>query len=397
MSKLLQINATANWGSTGRIAEQIGIAAMTKGWDSYIAYGRHSNDSRSKLIKIGSLFDVYNHFLENRILDNEGLSSRWATEKFIEEVKRLAPDVIHLHNIHDHFLNYKKFFEYLNSTSIPVVWTFHDCWPITGHCMHFINKNCERWRTGCYDCQMKGEYPKTWLDQSKRNWHLKRQMFTENKNLVIVACSDWIGKFIKESYLKHKKLQVIHNGCDLEMFYPRPQVYQEKFQILAVSSIWHPQKGELDLYKLRQILPYENYDITIVGLSAEQLKKLPIGIKGIPRTQSIDELASLYSSADVLINPTYEDTFPTINIEALACGTPVITYRTGGSPEAVDLNTGAVVEQGDVVSLRDTLVDFCESKFKEKHSIECRSRAEMYFDKDKCFEQYVSLYESLIQ
>lgn len=396
MPTLLQINVTANWGSTGKISEQIGVLAQKYDWKSYIAYGRNANPSKNMLIRIGCKISTYLHFIEQRFVDNEGLCSRLETKSLIRHIKKIKPDVINLHNIHDHYLNFKLLFEYLNKTDIKVVWTFHDCWAITGHCMHFVTKKCDRWMSGCYDCPMKGEYPKTFLDRSKQNWHIKKGLFSENKNLTIVACSDWIAGFVKNSYLSSKRLEVIHNGCDIKLFVPQKRTQSSKYRIIAVSSLWYPNKGELDVYKLRSMLPEDEYEIIMVGLSAGQVNNLPSGIKGIQRTQNIQELAQLYSDADVLINPTYEDNFPTVNIEALACGTPVITYKTGGSPEAIDKFTGAVVEQGNIYALCEKIQEFKSENFKENHSKDCRQRAEQMFDKDKCFEQYIELYERIL-
>lgn len=397
MPTLLQINVTANWGSTGKIAEQIGMVAQSKGWESYIAYGRNMNSSKNKLVRIGSEFSSYLHFIEQRVFDNEGQCSRLETKKLIRTIKEIEPDIINIHNIHDHYLNFKLLFEYLNKTDIKVIWTFHDCWAITGHCMHFITKGCERWMTGCYECPMKGEYPKTILDKSKSNWNLKKRLFAGNKNLTIVACSDWIADFVKKSYLSGKRLEVIHNGCDINLFTPQKRQQSSRYRIIAVSSVWCPNKGELDIYKLRTMLSEDEYEIIMIGLTVEQVKRLPSGIKGIHRTQNVQELAQLYSNADVLINPTYEDNFPTVNIEALACGTPVITYGTGGSPEAVDEFTGIVVEQGNLDALCEKIQEFKSKKFKENHSGDCRKRAEKLFDKDKCFEKYIKLYDTVLE
>lgn len=396
MLKLLQINITSNWGSTGKIAEQIGLCAMAHGWESYVAYGRYSNPSKSKTIKVGSKVDTYLHYAEQRLFDNEGLCSRGATKRLIEQIKEISPDIIQLHNIHDHYLNYQLLFEYLNQTDIKVVWTFHDCWAFTGHCFHFVTKNCDRWKTGCHDCPLRNSYPKTVFDNSRKNWNLKRSLFAGNKNLTIAACSQWMADFVKDSFLKERPIQVMHNGVDLRTFKPQERTNSSSFNILAVSSVWHKDKGLFDIYKLREMLPTQ-YQITMVGLSAEQVKQLPDGIVGIERTQNVQELVKLYSDADVLINPTYADTFPTINLEALACGTPVITYRTGGSPEAVDELTGAVVEQGNVQALCDKIIEFQAANFKQLHSADCRNRAERHFDKDKCFEKYIELYEKLLK
>lgn len=394
MSKtLLQINVSANWGSTGKIAESIGLASIRHGWESYIAYGRYCNPSQSHLIKIGTKSDTYLHYVHQRIFDDEGLCSKNATRQLIKTIKDLGPDIVQLHNIHDHYLNYRLLFEYLNRTDIKVVWTFHDCWAITGHCFHFVTKKCKRWKTQCYGCPLQHEYPKTLLDHSDENFSLKKNLFTKNKNLTIVACSEWMAHFVRESFLQDKPLYVIHNGVDLDIFKAKPnEKVQKIFKVLAVSNVWNKDKGIDDILTLRNLLP-EDYTMTIVGLNEKQLKKLPLGIKGIQRTQNVQELVKLYSEADVLINPTYADTFPTVNLEALACGTPVITYRTGGSPEAIDERTGVVVEKGDVNGLVEAIYRMKEDPLS---SADCRKRAEECFDKDKCFEKYVQLYEKLI-
>lgn len=398
MPKLLQINVTANWGSTGKIAEAIGNAAIAHGWESYIAYGRWSNPSQSNLIKIGGHWDKYFHFAEQTICDNEGLCSRKATKVLIEQIKEISPNVVQLHNIHDHYLNYCLLFEYLNQTKIKVVWTFHDCWAFTGHCFHFVTADCERWKTGCHDCPMKNVLPKTFVDCSRKNYELKRQLFWDCKNLTIVACSDWMAGFVRQSFLKDKPITVIKNGVDLKVFRPvEGRKDTGRTHVLAVSSVWNKEKGIDDILHLRILLP-EDVDITIIGLTQKQIAALPSGIKGIARTQNVEELVGYYSTADVLINPTYADTFPTVNLEALACGTPVITYRTGGSPEAVTPETGWVVEQGDVEGVTRLIQEFKEFKSSRRLRMReaCRQRAEEYFDKDMCFEKYVELYERLV-
>lgn len=395
MPKLLQINITANWGSTGKIAETIGAVTRNHGWDSYIAYGGSCNTSQSHLIRVGGWYNRYIHFAEQRIRDNEGLCSRTATKRLIEQIKHIKPDVIQLHNIHDHYLNYQSLFEYLNQTEIKVVWTFHDCWAFTGHCFHFVTAECEKWKTGCFNCPLKNAYPKTCVDNSKSNYELKKRLFVSNKNLTIVPCSDWMANFVRQSFLRDKRIEVIKNGVDLSVFKPSgDNKLVDGFNVLAVSSIWNKEKGLDDILKLRELLP-SDYKMTVVGLSENQIKELPQGIKGIRRTQNVQELVALYSNARVLINTTYADTFPTVNLEALACGTPVVTYRTGGAPESISESTGLVVEQGDIKAMADAVKSICNTDV-VKYREECRRRAEEYFDKNKCFEQYLSLYNSLL-
>lgn len=396
MPILLQINVTANWGSTGKIAESIGLAAMNHGWDSYIAYGRWCNPSQSQLIRIGGRFDKYFHYAEQYVRDNEGLCSRSATKKLIKQIEEINPDVVQLHNIHDHYLNYKILFEYLNRTDIKVVWTFHDCWAFTGHCFHFVFTNCTKWQIECGNCLQRNKF----IDHSTSNYNLKKKLFTTNKNLTVVPCSFWMGDFVKESFFKNKRSEVIHNGVDLNVFKPNTEAKKNdgKFRIIAVSNIWLPYKGLNDMFMLRKLLS-EDYDIIMVGLSEKQIKALPSGIIGIQRTQNIQELVAVYNEADVLINPTYADTFPTVNIEALACGTPVLTYKTGGSPEAVTPETGWVVEQGDLESAVKIIKNLAHKNDDELKAqrLACRERAATVFDKERCFEKYIELYNELTQ
>lgn len=390
MPKLLQINVTANWGSTGKIAEQIGLKAMERGWESYIAYGRDSNPSKSKLIKVGNMLNVYEHYLENRLFDNEGLASRIPTKKLIKQMEELKPDIIHLHNIHDHWLNYKILFEYFNSIDTPIVWTQHDCWAFTGGCGYFDAIDCKEWQNGCLKCLIKKSEI---LNRSNYHFENKKKLFSKIKSLTFVPVSNWLGDIMKISSQGNREIQVIHNGIDIQQFRPILSNNGNKFRVIGVALPWSKRKGLDDILKLRALLD-DQYEIILVGLTEKQIKNMPNGIVGITRTSSIEELARLYSSANVFINPTYSDNFPTVNIEALSCGTPVITYKTGGSPEAIDANTGVVVEQGDVIAMADAIK---QMKLNPLSSEACRKRAVEYFDKNKCFDKYIDLYEKLLE
>ncbi|MEE0863977.1 MAG: glycosyltransferase [Alistipes sp.] len=395
MPKLLQINSTANWGSTGKIAEQIGTLVLSNGWESYIAYGRYANKSKSKLIKIGSRFGMLCHLVESRLFDNHGLASRLATRRLIKEIKRINPDIIHLHNIHGYYLNYKILFNYLNSVNTPIVWTLHDCWSFTGHCAHFINAKCYKWKYGCENCSKYRDYPKAFIDHSQQNYNLKKRLFAYKNNVFFAPVSKWLSDFVGESYFQHNRRDVFHNGIDVHVYTPSKWTQTDKIKIIGVSSVWNNDKGLDDFYKLREILDPNKYEITLVGLNQEQKEYLPEGINGILRTNSAEELAKLYSSATVFINPTYADTYPTTNLEALACGTPVITYKTGGSPESITANTGFVVEQGDISGVINAIKEI-ESRGKQYYSDACRKYAEEHFDKDKCFAKYIDLYNELL-
>lgn len=346
MLTLLQINVTANWGSTGRIAEDIGRLVMHDGWESWVAYGRGKPESASNLIRIGSDMDMRLHALQTRFFDNHGLASAKATSRFIEKIKKISPDVIHLHNIHGYYINYQSLFQYLKDWGGPVVWTLHDCWSFTGHCSQYFFEGCNRWLSECHHCPQLRSYPASLMrDRSTLNFLDKSKAFSGLENLTLVPVSKWLNGELHKSFLNGYPSQVIHNGIDTEMFNIRPQKAREKMGkkvVLGVASVWNSRKGLEEFCKLRAQLS-EDYMIILVGLSLKQISMLPSGITGIQRTDSIDQLVGIYNLADVFVNPTLEDTFPTTNLEALACGTPVITYDTGGSPEAVDEKCGVVV------------------------------------------------------
>lgn len=391
MKKLFQINVCSNILSTGKICEDIAKVAIEHGWETYIAWGRFAKPSVSTQVRIGGKLDTYVHFAAHRLFDREGLASKFATNKLITRIKKIKPDIIHLHNIHDHYLNYPLLFNFLASFGTPVVWTQHDCWAFTGGCMYYDLLNCNMWKTGCTNCL---EHRALFCDATEKQYALKRDLLEKINNLTYVSVSDWLAKSLCESSQRARPIITIHNGIDLNLFKPSYSKYAySHFRIIGVAAIWDKRKGLEDFVKLRELLPYE-YEITLVGLSHKQVKSLPNGIKGVTRTTNIQELVQLYSESDVLVNPTYSDNFPTTNIEALACGTPVITYRTGGSPEAIDEKTGIVVEQGDLNGLAVAIQKMKENPLS---SVDCRKRAEDYFEKDKCFEKYIDLYNGLMQ
>lgn len=400
---LLQINTVVNSGSTGRIAEGIGKVVTNSGWRSFIAYGRWANSSQSELIKIGTKVDFFNHALKSYLFDCQGLASNGATKKLIYQIERLKPDIIHLHNIHGYYLNYPILFDYLSKASIPVVWTLHDCWPITGHCAHFSYVKCERWKVQCKQCPNQKSYPISWcFDNSYQNYLLKKRYFTSVPNLVLVSVSNWLNDLVHDSFFENQILRQIYNGIDTNFFRPikRSDALLDEYGIptknfvLGVTNIWDKRKGLLDFIQLREVLP-NFYSIVLVGLNKRQISALPHGIIGIQRTENVESLRRMYSNALAFINPTWEDNFPTTNLEALACGTPVITYRTGGSPEAVTPKTGFVVEQGDLAGIVSAVKTIAQ-KGKSIYVDACRERVVKYFDQNDRFREYLRLYQTLL-
>ena len=403
MPRLLQINITANWGSHGKIAEMLGQTVIKAGWQSYIAYGRWYNKSKSQLYHIGNPIDEYIHGLGSRLLDNQGLLSHHVTKQLVKYITSIQPDIIHLHNIHGYYLNYPLLFNYLSSSNTPVVWTLHDCWAFTGHCAHYMSVNCKKWMTHCQDCPLKHAYPASWLiDRSYKNFEDKRRLFLSVKKLTIVPVSKWLEKDLRKSFFQDCDIHQIYNGIDTSIYYPEKKkkeilkkyyIPTNKKIILGVASNWY-QKGLGDFIRLSHLVD-ENYVIVLVGLNDKELSNLPKNIIGIKRTESQAELRSLYSSSDVYFNPTWVDNFPTTNIEALACGTPIVVYDTGGCAEAVSPTTGYVVRQGNIKEAHERIKEICEHS-KIQYIEECRSQVLNKYNSEQQYKEYYDLYTSIL-
>lgn len=343
--KVLMINVVCGIRSTGRICTDLAAALEAQGHEVKIAYGREDvpEQFQKYAVRIGNDLDVKLHGLKARLMDGAGFGSKRVTEKFIEWVKVYDPDVIHLHNIHGYYINVEVLFKYLKECGKKIIWTLHDCWSFTGHCVYFDYVNCDKWKIGCKHCPQKAEYPaRIGPDMSKRHYALKKKLFTDVENMILVTPSQWLADLIAESYMKEYRTKVIYNGVDTSVFKPTKSNVKEKYNcqnkkiVLGVAAVWDKRKGLNTFIELARQLA-DCYQIVLVGLNKDQIEQLPRNIIGIERTNSIKELVELYSAAEVFVNPTLEDNYPTTNIEAIACGTPVITYETGGSFESAGM------------------------------------------------------------
>lgn len=400
--KLLQINSVVNRGSTGRIVEGIGKVASKNGWESHIIYGRYANHSHSNIYNIGTKKEIYSHILLTRLFDRHGFGSKKATMNAIDLIKRINPDIIHLHNIHGYYLNIEILYDFFKIIDKPIVWTLHDCWAFTGHCSHYSDVSCSKWKSQCHDCPIIKSYPKSlFVDNSTNNFIDKKRIFLKPSNLTVVTPSLWLANEVSESFLKIKKNYVINNGINLEIFNQnfddsilKKYNITENQYIIGVASEWTETKGLKDFIALRELVGSE-LDIVIVGVTKKQKASLPKGIKGILRTEDVRELTALYSSALCFLNPTWQDNFPTTNLEALACGTPVITYKTGGSPESIDALTGLVVDQGDIKGLNNAIL-YVKQKTKKYYEQSCILRAKKYYNENSKFTEYLEIYNQLL-
>ncbi|WP_335406121.1 glycosyltransferase [Neobacillus drentensis] len=399
--KVLQINSVCGIGSTGRIATGIDQILKENGNESYIAFGRGNALDCSTSIKIGTDIDNYMHVAKTRLLDKHGFGSTRATKQFITKIDEVNPDIIHLQNIHGYYLNIELLFGFLKKRNKPVVWTLHDCWAFTGHCAHFDFINCNKWRNGCEACPQKTEYPSSLLlDNSKLNYLLKKKIFNGIEKLTIVTPSKWLTKLVEKSFFKKYPIETIHNGIDLNIFksvnslFKKRHNIEDKFIILGVAR-WDKRKGLEYFIELSNNLS-DLYQVVIVGVTEKQKRQLPRNIIAITQTTNVEELVEIYSAADVFVNPTLEDNFPTVNIEALACGTPVITFKTGGSTESIDENCGIVVLKGDIEKLTNAIAEV-RDKGKAFYTKACIRKAKDFYNKNDRFHDYLNLYEVILK
>lgn len=399
--KSIQINSVCGYGSTGQISVYISKLLSSNNIENYVMYGVWDSDFENG-IKFGNQINVRSHQIKTRLLGKHGFYSKRATKKLIDKIIDIDPDLIHLQNIHGHYLNVELLFEYLSKSGKPVIWSIHDCWSFTGHCAHFDYIGCEKWKTGCFDCPQLLEYPKSLIfDRSKESYRDKKRLFTSVKDLTIITTSDWIDGLVKQSFLKDLSTVIIKDGIDLDVFKPTDSNFrqennlEDKFIILGVANLWLKKKGYDYFLELASKIKQDEI-IVLVGVTKDQKEDLPKNIVGITRTDSVKELVGIYSAADVFLNPTLEEVFGLVNMESLACGTPVVTFNTGGSPEAIDENTGLVVERDDLeamIKAKDEIKLMGKSYY-EKHCIE---RVKSNFDKVEKYNEYIDLYNDLVK
>lgn len=389
-------------GSTGNIMLSIARTAENFEIKSLIAYPSSRTNNRINInnsIKIGNILDRNIHLLKAYYSGYNGCYSYYVTKKFLKQVEQIKPDIIHLHNLHNCYINLDMLFKYIKNKNIPVIWTLHDCWAFTGQCPHYTVAKCNKWKTGCFDCPEYRQYPSSRVDKTKEMYINKKNWFTGVKNLTIVTPSEWLRNQVNESFLGEYPTKVINNGIDLSIFKPTNSNFKKKHDLLdkiillGVASPWNTKKG-LDIFiELSKALK-PLYKIVLVGLTNKQIEQLPENTLGLPRTSSKEDLAMIYTAADIFINPTLEDTFPTTNLESIACGTPIITFNTGGSVEVINKYTGRVVKNNNTEELIN-IIDEIMAEHKVKYSKNIIEQSKKYNEVES-FNQYIELYKSMM-
>ena len=399
--RIVQINGGAK-GSTGKIMMGIADVAKAQGHEvmcaSPITTTNRDAGKDCGYYRIGTFNSRRVNVALARITGFNGCFAGIETHKLLKAIDEFKPDIIHFHNLHDSYINLPMLFSYIKKHNVPTVWTLHDCWAFTGQCPYFTIVKCDRWKTGCHNCPQYKEYPASLYDNTKRMWHLKKKWFTGIENMTIVTPSKWLAELAKESYLKEYPIRVINNGIDLNIFKPTPSNFRERYGIpaekhiiLGVSFAWGYRKGLDCFIEMAEKLGGQ-YQIILVGTDDEIDKNLPQKIISIHRTQNQKELAEIYSAADVFAMPTREENYPTVNMEAIACGTPVVTFRTGGSPEMLNEEVGRVVPADDINEMMSEIRKVCENV--RLSSEKFRSKAQEYIMEDR-FLEYIGLYKSM--
>ncbi len=390
--KIVQINTTCGVGSTGKICVGISQVLSKNNIENHILYSSRGNDyklgvkcSNDKYIRIQAL--------KSHMLGNYGFNSKRETKRIISELERINPDIVHLHNIHGHDCNLEMLFAYFKNNKIKLIWTFHDCWAFTGYCTYFDIAKCNKWQTHCEKCVQRTE--SSWFfDKSYELFEKKKQLF-EGLDFTIVTPSQWLAELVKQSFLRNYPVEVIYNGIELEIFRPYENNFKEKYgldnkkMLLGVAFDWGKRKG-LDVFIELSKRLSDDYKIVLVGTNDKIDKFLPSNILSFHRTSNQQELAEIYSVAEVFVNPTREENYPTVNMEAIACGTPVLTFRAGGSPEMLDATCGSVVECDDIDALEKEIIRICAEK---PYSQEACIEKAKEFDKNEKYKEYLELYE----
>lgn len=397
--KILQINTVYAEGSTGKIAKDIHDICIENGEECISAYRCDFNEEKNyeDTVKISSKIDSRIHGKLAQVTMLKGCFSIIKTVKFIKKIKKYSPDIIHIHNLHGSYINIPLLFKYIKKKNIPVVWTLHDCWAFTAICSHFSLVGCKKWQDGCNHCPQAKELSSSHFDFTNYVWRLKQNWFTGVEKLIIVTPSRWLQQLVEKSFLKEYDVRTIYNGIDLETFKAMESSFRENNQlenekiVLGIAYKWNGSKG-LDVFlELSKLLP-KDYKIVLVGTDESIDDKLPSNILSIHKTENQQKLAEIYSSANVFVNATREEVLGLVNLESLACGTPVITFNTGGSPECIDRTCGVIVKQNDIETLKNEIIRICsKNPYSEK---DCTNRA-LLFDKEKQIEQYIQLYRSI--
>lgn len=348
----------------------------------------------------GTRANWFVHYHLYKIFGLQDIFSVLETLFLLLKLERIKPDLIHMHMMNAWFLNFPLLIKYVNRKRIPIVWTMHDCRAFTGRCAYYDEINCAKWKNGCKKCQQNTLYSPSLFHNEHLEWKIRKSMLNKFTNLTIITPSEWLAKQVDQSFLNKYPIHTIHNGIDLSIFSmnTNPIMKEElgipnKKMILGIAANWEYRKGLDYFIYLSNRLPQETYSVVLVGTLPISTDNLYKNIINLPRTNTTEELVRIYQSADIFVNPTLADNFPTTNIEALASGIPVVTFNTGGSGESIDETCGLVVDRMNSEALYDAIIQIANNKSIDAFT--CRKRAQL-FSKQQ-YQHYINLFEKLVE
>lgn len=399
--KVLQINAKYGYSSTGVIVKDIGDAVVKNGGQAFYAY-QTCTTIPDNGYRVGNKLDWKRHAFLCRLFGKQAYFSKKATKRLTQYISSVEPDIVHLHNLHSNYIHLNLLLRYLAKKNIPTVITMHDCWYFTGKCFHYADIGCDRFQTGCGACPKKKAPQKSlFFDCSCAVLRDKYAFLSAVPKLILVGCSRWVCEQAGKSVLKDLPIQHIYNGVDIEIFkpYDNSELY-EKYGIMSDDRIimgmankWLEPNNALLLAQTVRMLD-EKTKLLLVGCTESQmayLKKLTRYIIPVGFIKDRTALAKLYSMATVFVNATHADTLPTVNMESVCSGTPVITYNSCGSPELVLEGCGKVISENDVAAMVLAMRELSGTM-----TDDALKNARNQFDKTKCYQKYIEVYEKLL-
>ena len=394
--RILQVNAVYGLKSTGRIAMEMHNYFKKRGHESYVAYAIESTDTSGdpNIFRVGNIIDHKLHAVAYRIDKMQGCHSRLATIQFLKKIEKIKPDIVLTHNLHSNYLDVPFFLRKLKDMNISVAMAVHDCWFMTGGCYHYTDIGCDGWLHGCSNCKLLGK-------AAEKKYKINLEIMDYVKP-TIIATSKWIEREMKKSLISGRgNIQMVYNWIDTETFYPRKSTnIRDKYGIngdkviLGVATNWSLDKGQNEMICIAKEFP--NASVVLVGNQSVKVD-YPDNVIQIPFTGSKDELAELYSLADVFFNPSVQETFGLVSGEALACGTPIVVYNTTACPEFVVGNTGYVMQnKEDIKKAVCTIFEKEESIGRDAISKECVDFVNSNFRLEQNIDKYLELFKKII-
>lgn len=399
--KIAIINAVYDFSSIGRTVKDINNQLKLEEHECCI-YTACTSIPKDNVYAVETKLGMKVHGFLSHLTGLQGYFSISATKKLLKQLDNFKPDVVQLHNLHGNYINCLLLFKYLAEKDIPTVTIQHDCWMFTGHCCYYTNAQCDKFKTECHNCPILYEYNKSWFfDTSRRCHRMKKKLLLKIPHLVVVGNSDWTTQQVNDSFLKNAyRVRRIYNWIDLGIFYPRNSstirkkygLKRSDFVMLAVCQFWSEAKGLSMLFDIAKA--FSESKLVMVGGKSENLQ-IPANVIDIAETANVNELADLYSMADVYINTSMMDTFGKVSAEAISCGTPVVAVNSTAAPE-ITRGCGIVIEQNKLNLFVEAIRKIKKSG-KVMYTEACVSKARLNFNKEINIQSYIGLYKDLLQ